>query len=139
MDESTFAGIGCIVCPIFIIMAIVKMFRIFKINDQNSETTKCTFTHVLRIKYFIITYWVNYRFQYTANDIGYEEKVSLPPFCGFSDDELENGVEVRYLKSDPRYVELTHLSHTTRLIGWLIFIAFWVTAEIFCWAIAFDL
>ena len=117
------AIIGCIACPITLVYSIYKIVKVFKINSTNSDLTDCRFTYVLRIRYLIITFLVRYDFEYTVDDIVYTGKALVSPLFGFSENDLENGVLVRYLKSDPNCVEFTNMGHGVRVFGWLIFVA----------------
>lgn len=139
MSEEMWTVIGCIAFPIFIIIGIVKLIKVFKITKSNSEVTVCQFTEVYRIRYLFITYWIYYTFKYDAGDRTFIKKIGLPSIIHITEDDLNNGVEVRYLKDDPSQVEFAMYGKGIRVFGWLIFIAGMAAAGIFCYAMALDL
>ncbi|MCR5613010.1 hypothetical protein [Treponema sp.] len=132
MEEQILYLVGLLGCVVVFIYGVYKLVNVFKINDKNSEQTICKFTHVLKLRYILFGVMTRYDFEYKADDITYEDRVSLFPLFGFTDEQLANGVPVRYLKTNPSRCELVGISHAPRVLGWLIVIAGSIAGTIFC-------
>ena len=107
-------------------------------TDFKQSNASCLDTGVNSVGHSDIAKDIN-TYCWSVDDIVYTGKALVSPLFGFSESDLENGVLVRYLKSDPNCVEFTNMGHGVRVFGWLIYVAVSVIGGFFAFVEFFGL
>lgn len=115
--------IAIVVFAVCMAVCIYRLVLIFKYNDENSKIAVGHFTEIVRNNLLFIPIWINYTYKYEVDDKTYTKQIGLPSLMGFSQQELDEGIEVRYFIDKPKRATLGVIKTGVKAFGWSILIA----------------